>query len=196
VESYIEQSVSGKRSIKKKILYVLCWCATALMLVLAMFLGAGVFGDNPGVLEISWLNVVLLLCCLAAAFGFFRRKDCVYVEYDYILRGSTLEISSVLNGRRRRRLAEISLERIMQIGSADAADGKSALQNPQLKKHRWFIDADSRVRYIIYLEENTRHMALLELNDEMLAAIRKSGKLAWDAWRNEEGKSSNYASLS
>lgn len=196
MENYIEQSVSGKRSMGKTVLYALCWCATALMLVLAMFFGTAVFGDNPDVLEINWLNVVLLLLCLLAAFGFFRRKDYVYMEYDYILRGETLEISGILNARRRRRLAEIPLERIRQIGSLEGADGKSVIQNPQYKKHRWLADPDARIHYLVYMEKNTRHLALLELNDEMLAAIRKSGKLSWEAWRCGEGMTSNYASLS
>ncbi|MBP3652565.1 MAG: hypothetical protein J6J78_05780 [Clostridia bacterium] len=196
MESYIEQSVPGKKSTGKSVLYALCWCAVGLLVIIAMFFGSGVFGDNPDRLEINWLNVVLLICCLLAALGIFRRKDHLRMEYDYILRDGRLEISGIMNARRRRTLGTIHIDRIAQIGKADSADGLKALQNPKLKRHRWFADADAQLYYLIYAEENARHLALLELNDEILTAIRRGGKLARDAWRDEEGKSSNYASLS
>ena len=192
MDSYIEQSVAGERRAGRAVLYVFCWCVSVLLVVLAMFFGTGVFGDSPDSLEISWLNFFLLGVCLLAAIGVFRWKDRLRMEYDYILRGDILEISGVFNGRRRRILAEIPLERILQIGPVEGA----GLQNSTAKSHDWCLNADASKYYLIYMNQNSRRLALLELNDELAAAIQKSGKLSRDAWRKKEGKSFNYASLS
>lgn len=192
MECYIEQSVTAKKSFGKSLLYALSWCATVLLVIMAMFFGTGVFSDQPDVFKIHWMNVVLLLLCLLGAFVCYRRKDRLRMEYDYILRGKVLEISGILNARRRHKLAEISLDCILQIGPVAGMQ----IQDLQLKKHSWFSDSQSSISYIIYMQERTRHMAFLELNTEMLAALRKCGQIPRDAWRDEEGKSLNYASLS
>lgn len=196
MDSYIEQFVSGGKRTAKSVLYGFCWCAVILLVVMAMFFGTGVFGDHPEKLEINWLNAILLCACLLAAFGIFRWKDHLRMEYDYILRETVLEISGVFNARRRRLLAEIPLGRIQQMGPINDAQIQKLSGHPQMKRHNWCLNADAHKYYLIYMNENSRHLAILELGDEMISAIRKSGKLSRDAWRNEEGKTSNYASLS
>lgn len=193
MDSYIEQSVCGGRDKVKSVLYGLCWCVVILLLIPAMFFASGVFGNNPDTLDINWLNLVLMCIVLAVAFGIFRWKDHLCMEYDYTLRGDTLEISGIFNARRRRKLAEIPLEGIQQIGPADEPE---ILKKSQFKQHKWFANVNASKYYLIYMKENSRRMAILELSDEMLTAIRKSGKLSRNVRRNEEGKTSNYASLS
>ncbi len=196
MDSYIEQSVSREKDKAKPVLYGLCWSAVILLLIPAMFFASGVFGNNPDTLDVNWLNLVLTCAVLAVAFGIFRWKDHLRMEYDYVLRGTVLEISGIYNARRRRMLAEIPLERIQQMGPITAAQIQKLSKHPRMKHHNWCLNMDAHKYYLIYMKENIRHTVFLEFSDEMIVAIRKSGKLSGDAWRNEEGKTSDYASLS
>jgi len=196
MENYIEQCVSGPRSTGKKVLYNLCWCATVLLVVLAIFFATGIVGSNPAVLEIKWANVILMLVCLAAAFVCFRRKDALRMEYDYFLGDGVIEISAVLNASRRKKLEEIPLSKVAQMGMLVGSAEAKTMQAQKIENHRWFLNQDARIYYLIYTKGSIRHMALLELNDEMITAIRRGGELPRYAWQNEEGESLNNASLS
>lgn len=193
MDNYIEQCVSAPESGGKKALYKLCWCATVLLVVLAVFLATGVIGSNPAVLEIKWGNLALLLVCLAVAFICFRKKDTLRVEYDYFLGDGVLEISAVYNASRRKNLEQIQLSKVVQMG---VYSNPEILQGQRIERYNWSLNRDARVYYLVYMKESKRHMALLELNDEMISAIRRGGELPRNAWQNEEGESANYASLS
>lgn len=193
MDNYIEQCVSGPSSKAERILYKLCWCATVVLVILAVFLATGVVGSNPAALEIKWGNLALLLVCLAFAYICFRKKDTLRVEYDYFLGDGVLEISAVYNASRRKNMEQISLSKVVQMG---VFRNPEILQGQNLECHSWYLNRDARIYYLVYTKESKRHMALLELNDEMITAIRRGGELPRNAWRDEEGKSSNYASLS
>ena len=193
MDSYIEQCVSGPGSTGKKLLYKLCWCATVVLVILAIFLATGVVGNNPAVLEIKWGNLALLLVCLVLAYICFRKKDTLRLEYDYFLGDGVLEISAVYNASRRKNLEQIQLSKVVQMGVFNEAQTK---QGQKLECHSWYLNRDARVYYLVYMKESSRHIALLELNEEMITAIRRGGELPRHAWQNEEGKSTNHASLS
>jgi len=204
VEQYYEYSVAGSKSKRSEFFYAMCWLLIVICLIAAIFFASGIFADStrtltytgPDALEVNWLCVVGTALCLLAAGILFRRKDHLRMEYDYILRGTVLEVSGIYNARRRRVLAEIPLERILQMGPIRDAQIQKLSNYPQMKHHNWCLNADVPRYYFIYMVENNRHLAFLELNDEIVAAIRNSGKLPRDAWRSEEGKSLNHASLS
>lgn len=189
MDAYLEQSVSGKRSAQGTALYGLCWTGCILLALAGVMFAANTLGNDPAALEIKWLNVLMTVLCLVPAAVLFRWKDHLRTEYDYILRGDALEISAILNARRRRRLAVIPMEKIIQCGFASGSHWEKAKRQPGIRICRWFIHGDANLAYLCYMEENIRRIALLELGDEMISSIRRSKRLPVGAWRNEEGKS-------
>ena len=184
---YLEQSVAGRRTARGAALYALCWALIVLLIAAAVAFAAGILRAAEGALRINWAGAAGLVLCLAAAVAVFLRKDYLRVEYDYILRDGELDVIAILNNRRRRPLAQISLERIARMGPASGADYEAARRQPGLKPCAWHVREDG-LTYLCYMEQSVRRMALLELNAEMIAAIRGGGALPAGAWRGGEGK--------
>lgn len=189
MDSYVEQCVSAPESKDAKVLYKLCWCVTVILVILAVFLATGVVGSNPEVLEIKWLNLVLLLVCLTLAFVCFRKKDTLRLEYDYFFGDGVIEISAVYNASRRKNLEQIPLSKVVQMGLCSGPEAVKAAQGQKIERHDWFLNREAHIYYLVYNKESSRHMALLELNEEMITAIRRGGVLPRGAWQSEEGES-------
>lgn len=188
MDRYMEQSVAGKGNLKSSVLYALCWAAAVTAVLLGVAFAAGVVAEDPEVLRINWLNVVLTAACLATAIVFYRIKDRLRVEYDYFLYPDRLEICGILNRRRRKRYASISMEHITACGNTGDDEYNKLLSRPGLKRHNWYVDAQSELSYICYNAETTRHMAVLELNRELIRALSANKRLPNGAWRIKEGK--------
>lgn len=189
---YIEQSVSNDQTARVGIAYILC-CVLIVILMIAVLISApNIIGSDPDVLTINWMNVVYVAVSLALAAVLFVRKDYLRVEYDYILYDDVLEIYGILNRRRRKKLASISLEQVTRCGPAASAMPK----NDEVKVHKWYLQEDKGLHCICYKEENGQHAALLELNDEFALQLRRSRRLQLGVWKDAEGKGSNYAGLS
>lgn len=181
MENHVEQSVTGRQRAGDAALYRICWAVLALLVLLAMFFAAGALEENSDALKINWPKLICAAACLLGALAAFRGKDYLRREYDYMLHGQVLEICLILNGRRRRRLAEIEIERIERMGAASGADFEHILRRKGLKRQNWFADADAPLYYLCYTKQSERCVAVLQLNEEMLAALRRKGSLTRDA---------------
>ena len=187
MEGYFEQSVSGRRTMHSTILYALCWALIVLLALATLFFLLNVVSVGEDGTALRWPCIVGALVCLGLGVLVFRRKDYLRIEYDYLLREGALEIWGILNLRRRRKLARIPLERISRMGPAQGSGFESARRQPGLKRHDWHAEGDA-LQYVCYTQENVRHMAILELNDEMRAQMRGSGRILPGVWQDGEGK--------
>lgn len=190
MDGYLEQSVAGRQSPGRTALYALCWGLIVLLSLAAVAFAADVLGGAQDRVDINWRSLLGFTLCAALAIAIFLRKDALHMEYDYILRDGTLEICGIFNRRRRKRLARIPLGQVGRMGRASGADYEAALRQPGLKRHNW-NGGGGALHYLCYMEENVRHMAVLELNGEMIGQIRSSSRLQRGAWREAEGKDSN-----
>ena len=186
MDGYFEQSVAGRRTMRDAILYALCWALIALLGLAAIFFLVNVVSVGEDGTALRWPCLVGALVSLGLGALIFRRKDYLRLEYDYLFREGALEIWGILNLKRRRQLARIPLEHIHRMGPAEGAGFEAACRQPGLKRHDWH--AGGALRYICYAQENARHMAVLELSDEMLAQMRGSGRILPGVWQGEEGK--------
>lgn len=192
MDIYYEQTVVGERKSKNALLYALCWVLIVVFALAAVMFGANVLPAGNQSLHVNWVSAVGMVICLAAAIVLFMRKDALHMEYDYILCNDKLEIYGILNARRRKRLAVITLSSINGGGQADNSHCASLLKQNGVKTHTWC--GDNNRSYLYYMEENARHLALLELDQQMSDLIRR--RLPVGVWRDAEGKSDKYASLS
>lgn len=198
MEQYYEQSVAGQRNAKGSLIYALFWLLIVIFVTAAMIFASNIFVDSTrtltytdrDVLEVNWLSVLGAALCLLPAGILFVRKDYLRMEYDYILQSNILEICGVMNRRRRKVLARIDLGLVKMAGIA-RDDGSLPGEN-NLRKHNWYAQACRY--YIVYMKENIRHAALLELDEHLAELIRR--QLPVGVWRNEKGESTSYASLS
>ena len=184
MEQFFEQSVAEGKSLKKSLLYALCCLGIAVFLIVALICAANVFGRDPSAFVVNWKSVVGLAVRQVASGALFMLKDHLRMEYDYIYRDGILEISGVLNRRRRKRLVTIDLQRVTEAGPATGDANAAMARSRNARFHRWY-GAQCRY-YLIYIEENVRHAALLELDEQLAALIRR--RLPAAAWRGEEGK--------
>lgn len=183
MDEYLEQLVSGERGGWRRAALALSWALIAALAVAAMIFAAGIIGPGAERIEIRWLNLALTVACLALAWLIYRRKDALVCDYDYILRGGVLEVWAILNRRRRVRRAEIALERAAAAGPARGSGFAAEAKRPGLARHDWRGRGED-LYYVCYADaRGQRHMALLELNEEMAAAVRANRSLARGAWR-------------
>lgn len=181
----MEQTVSKERSIGSRALYGLVWALAILFALMGLFFAANVVGaSESGALEISWYSAIGCVLTLASAFALWRFKDRLNLEYDYAIRDGCLFVTAVLNNRRRIPKLRLELGRIAACGRGSAPGKGEAL----------CLHTGTELTYIQYEEKGERRMALLELNDDMIAALRRG--LRPGAWRNSEGMTSNHAGLS
>lgn len=184
-----EQTVQGKTSGARRALYVVAW-ALLILLVLGMLVAAaGILGESEaGRLRVNALPLVAFVLLTALAALIWRRKDYLKLEYDYVLSGGTLEVWAILCGRRRRRSLNLPLSAVRSCGCAAGSAYEKVAAQPGLRIHKMYINENARRTYFCYGEGGARNMALLELNGELVAAVRADRQLPAGAWQDTEGK--------
>lgn len=188
MEHRIEQTISRENGAVSAVFYGFCRIAAPLMLVFAALCASGMLEEGAdGALHVRWLSLALTLLLLALAACAFWGKDHLRTEYDYCLCGHVLEVSRILNGKRRSRAASIELGKVFSAGCASSAAFQRIERMSGMKKLRCTLHKDAKQYYFAYEQNGNRLLALLELNDALLAAVRRNSALARDAWQTEEG---------
>ena len=188
MEQYMEQSVAAETNARAKLLYGACWLAIILLLIAALAAGASVLNEDASGISIHWPGAIVAALSLALAWFLFRRKDWLILEYDYTLRDDTLEISAVLNRKRRRSLGRIEMPRVQQCGPAAHVEVERVGRLPGLKLRKWYLNQEKPLFCIQYSDGSERCAAFLELNEAMINRIKCSRGLPAGAWRNPEGR--------
>ena len=187
MDNYVEQTVSKERTIGSRALYGLAWVLTILFVLMGLFFAANVIGvSESDALGINWHSAIGCVLTLASAVALWRFKDKLNTEYDYVLSEGRLEVTRVLNNRRRSLCMRLELGKIQECGVY-------RVPKPGVKLERFHLDTLSGLIYICYEEKGERRMALLEPNEDMTAALRRG--VQRNVWRDAEGKSSDYAGL-
>lgn len=190
MEIYMEQTVSKERTIVARVLYGLAWALVILFVLMGLYFAANVLAAfDGGGLAIRWPSVIGCVLTLAAAVLIWWFKDGLYMEYDYLINENRLEVTQIMNNRRRKQCLTLELGRIQECGAF-------RVQKPGMKIEKLYLDPNAALSYICYEEKGERRMALLQLNEDMIASLKGSRALQRGVWRDAEGKSSNYAGLS
>ena len=180
------------------LLYYACWAVIAVFAIVAAFSLAGVISINPetGGMTFVWQNLALFLVFGGAAYLLWRGSDNCRVEYDYTFTNGNLDVSRVLNNKRRKYLTALEMKDVIRCGPAAGPAFKKTLSEPGIKVHNWFVNRDAKLYYFYFQRKGVKHVIVLELTDEMVAMIRSKNYLPRDAWYDEEGRSGYAASLS
>ena len=197
MDDFLEQTAVRQKQGSFTLLYYLAWAAMIAFGILAVMSLVNVAGVNPetGRLAVSLPSLAMALAFGALTFVLFRLKDECRVEYDYTFTNGSLDICKVMNDRRRRYLCALETKEVLSCGPATGPAFQKALNEPGVKRHNWFVNREAKLTYFYFQKKGVKHLAVLELNDEMISVIRSKKYLPMGVWHDADGKST-YASLS
>ncbi len=179
-------------------LYYLCWAVLIAFALVAAFMLSNIVGVNPetGGMVFSWQSLLWTVVFGGGAFLLWRGSDNLRVEYDYTFTNGNLDVSRVLNNKRRKYLTALEMKDVIRCGPAAGPAFMKTLNEQGAKKHNWFVNRDAKLYYFYFQRKNMKHVIIVELNDEMVAMIRSKNYLPRGVWYDENGNSSYGASIS
>ena len=190
MDDFLEQVARRKRQGLYTLLYVLLWVIVVISGLNAMIWFPQFLGATETGMTFRFIPLAIGLVSAGIAFLAWRRTDYCRVEYDYSFTNGILDVSKVLNNRRRRYLTALDMKDVVRCGPAKGPAFQKTLQEPGLKKHNWFLNRDANLYYFYFVKNNVKHMAVVELHQEMVEMIRSKNYLQKGVWMDENGKAS------
>ena len=179
-------------------LYYLCWMFIIFFALMAAFSMANIVRMNPetGGVAFSLISLLMTLGFGAGAFLLWRASDNCRVEYDYTFTNGNLDVSRVLNNKRRKYLTALEMKDVIRCGPATGPAFNKTLNEPGIKRHNWFVNREANLYFFYFQRKGLKHIIILELNQEMVDMIRSKNYLPRDAWYNADGSQSYGARIS
>ena len=173
-------------------LYYMSWMFILLFALMAAISLTSIVGMNPetGGVVFSWQSLLLTVVFGGGAFLLWRGSDNCRVEYDYTFTNGNLDVSRVLNNKRRKYLTALEMKDVIRCGPAAGPAFMKTLNEPGIKRHNWFVNREANLYFFYFQRKNIKHVIVLELTDEMVAMIRSKNYLPREAWYDAEGKQS------
>ena len=179
-------------------LYYLCWGFILMFGLMAAISLTAIVGMNPetGGVVFSWQSLLLTLVFGGGAFLLWRGSDNCRVEYDYTFTNGNLDVSRVLNNKRRKYLPALEMKDVLRCGPAAGPAFLKTLNEPGIKRHNWFVNREANLYFFYFQRKNVKHVIVLELTDEMIRMIRSKNYLPREAWYDADGTQSYGRRLS
>ena len=188
MDDFLEQVAMRRRQGLYTLLYVLLWVVIVISGLSAMMYLMNIIGADETGIRFNFLALILAVVFGGIAFLCRRRADYCRMEYDYSFTNGTLDVSQVLNNKRRRYLTALDMKDVVRCGPAQGPAFQKTLNEPGIKKHNWFLNRDAKLYYFYFVKNNVKHLAVVELSDEMVAMIRSKSYLQRGVWTGEDGK--------
>ena len=198
MDDFLEIVAIRRRQGTFTLLYYLCWAMLIAFALIAAISLSGIVGMNPetGGMMFSWQNLLLTILFGGIAFLLWRGSDNLRVEYDYTFTNGNLDVSRVLNNKRRKYLTALEMKDVIRCGPCAGPAFQKTLNEPGAKRHNWFVNRDAKLYYFYFQKKGMKHVIIVELSDEMVAMIRSTNYLQRGVWYDETGKSNYGASIS
>ena len=192
MDDFLETIAVRRKQGMYTLMYYACWLLIIVFGLVAVYSLAGIVGVNPetGGIVFSWQNLLLTLVFGGAAYLLWRASDNCRVEYDYTFTNGCLDVSRVLNNKRRKYLTALEMKDVIRCGPATGPAFQKTLKEPGVKVHNWFVNRDANLYFFYFQRKGVKHVIVVELTDEMVAMIRSKNYLPREAWYDAEGKQS------
>ena len=191
MDDFLEQVARRHRQGMYTLLYFVIWVLIVFFGLFAVINITSFIGMNPeGGVQFHFEALIVGLLAGGLTFLLWRRADYCRMEYDYSFTNGTLDVSQVLNNKRRRYLTALDMKDVVRCGPAQGSAFQKTLNEPGLKKHNWFLNRDAKLYYFYFVKNNVKHLAVVELTDEMVEMIRSKSYLQRGVWTGEDGKTS------
>lgn len=189
MDDFLEQVARRRRQGLYTLLYFVIWVFIVIFGLMAVINLSSFIGmDENGGLKLNFMGLIVAVVSGGLTFLLWRRADYCRLEYDYSFTNGTLDISQVLNNKRRRYLTALEIKEVVRCGPAQGQAFQKALSEPGVKKHNWFVNRDAKLYYFYFVKNNVKHLCVVELTDEMVALIHNKRYLQPGVWTGEEGK--------
>ena len=166
MDNFKEDVVSSRNRLLPNILYVVSWVMIVLFGVYAMLLLQVVFYD----FNVSTL--IMTVASAALAVFLFLYKDNLKLEYEYTFTNGTLDFAKVLRSARRKELGSMNVANVSACGHVAHDSFRRFLAQKDVEKKNWFLNRDGNLFYFYYVNENRKHMIIIEPSEEMVDMIR------------------------
>lgn len=189
MDDFLEQVARRRRQGLFTAAYFLTWIFIVIFgLCAVMNLSTIIGSTEEGGIQFNYIQLIIGVVFGGLAFLLWRRADYYRMEYDYTFTNGTLDISQVLNNKRRRYLTALDMKEVVRCGPARGQAFMKTLNEKDLKKHNWFLNRDANLYYFYFVKKNVKHLAVVELTDEMVELIRSKSYLQRGVWTDETGK--------
>ncbi len=180
MDVFYEESAIANNSEKKQKKYNILSIASGVFIALAIFwviIGFNTIDiTSPG----AWLAWGMVFLWLLAAWFLLRMwKFRINISYDYVFVSGELRISKVINVNRRKLVARIDCEDMIQFGDVDNPSFDRFRNDPNVKTVLCTsndIAADGKFFMYVLAEYNGRKLFVLECRELMLMNILKFAK--------------------
>lgn len=197
MDDFLEQVAIRKRQGAYTLLYYLCWVVVIIFGVYALICLTSFVGMNPETngVAVDFVTLLTGVVCGVIAYFTWRASDRCRVEYDYTFTNGVLDVSRVLNNKRRKYLTSLEIKEVVRCGPTEGQAFKKTLNEPDVKRHNWFVNREANLYFFYFIKKGVKHMIVLELSDEMVRMIRSKKYLQIGAWHETDGRQ-NYGSIS
>lgn len=190
MDDFLEQVARRRRQGAYTLLYVFIWVTLIISGFLALMYLMNIIGFDENGIRFDFISLIFAVVFGGITFLLWRRADYCRMEYDYSFTNGTLDISQVLNNKRRRYLTALDMKDVVSCGPAQSPAFRKLLNDKSIKRHNWFLNRDANLYFFYFVKKNVKHLAVVELTDEMVEVIRSKSYLQRGVWTDENGKTS------
>lgn len=190
MENFIEETSSLKHSEKnrkKYFIYTLVSYASLVVAILSLFFAPIFIKVKNGKITIvaSGAGLIVNIATLVLTFGLFlflhflflKKKNKIFVEYDYVFTGEKLAVSAIYNETKRSFIDKTDVKDIFKIGKITSGSYKKILSDPTVKKVKYFSDGKTedgkKIFYVLYNGKNGKTCMQIEVSEKFMVAILK-----------------------
>ncbi|HCY52342.1 MAG TPA: hypothetical protein DHU65_06550 [Clostridiales bacterium] len=190
MENFIEETSSLKyseKNRKKYFIYTLVSYASLVVAILSLFFAPIFIKVKNGKITIvaSGAGLIVNIATLVLTFGLFlflhflflKKKNKIFVEYDYVFTGEKLAVSAIYNETKRSFIDKTDVKDIVKIGKITSGSYKKILSDPTVKKVKYFSDGKTedgkKIFYVLYNGKNGKTCMQIEVSEKFMVAILK-----------------------
>lgn len=190
MDDFLEQVARRRRQGAYTFLYFIMWMMLVISGIIALMYLMNFIGYDETGVKFDFISLIVAVVFGGFAFLLWRRADYCRMEYDYSFTNGTLDVSQVLNNKRRRYLTALDMKDVVRCGPAQGPAFQRVLNEKDVKRHNWFLNRDANLYYFYFVKKNVKHLAVVELSDEMVELIRSKSYLQRGVWTDADGKTS------
>lgn len=183
---FVEQTLARRNDMAYRILYWTLWAAVA---VLGFYSALSLFNiiayTQDGEIRINLIAAIITVAAGALAIFVYRKTDDVRIEYDYAFTNGILDVSRVMNRRRRRYMMELDLKTVERAGYAGDGEFERLRRSGTYRLLDFTLNRGAEKMYFAFAKNGKNYIALIEPSQEMESAIRSRAWLPQGVLRDK-----------
>ena len=123
---------------------------------------------------IPFITSFVLVAIAGVIYGMYYLITSVNIEYEYILTNNELDIDSIMNTKRRKRLTTVNIRQIESWGKIGEKGAENYFENKSVKKIYACEDInDAETYFLVFYHDDDKNMLLFNPNEKILQRIER-----------------------